>query len=68
MVIILFTFSAIALTSDGCITILPGDCIMEACRQWCHDNYQGHGYCVPTHKNFDPKYICFCNHIIKCYI
>ena len=66
MVIILFIFSAIALTSDGCITTQPGYCTSETCEKWCHDTYQGHGYCVRAVKRFSPNFFCLCSHTIKC--
>ncbi|KEH37899.1 S locus-related glycoprotein 1-binding pollen coat protein (SLR1-BP) [Medicago truncatula] len=67
IIFVAFIFSAIALTSDGCITTLPpGDCTLDACGKWCHDTYQGYGRCIPADKSINPKYYCLCNHIIGC--
>lgn len=47
-----------------CVITREGQCLLEACGEWCFKTYNGHGTCVqaggdPLH----PNYKCICSYI-----
>lgn len=46
-----------------CVTTREGECILEACGEWCFKTYKGHGTCVEAGGDpLQPNYKCICTY------